>query len=94
MSSEMATFGPLVVDWPTEMNATLMIRSTPKKKSKLRTDQKVCVIKNSLTDQEMNEAGKRWINHKGPYMTLAETLAYAAERANQADELIEPRSAK
>jgi hypothetical protein len=43
----------------------------------------VAVIKNSLTEQEMHEAGKRWVNHKGPYMTVAQTLAYAAERAKQ-----------
>lgn len=40
----------------------------------------VTVIKNNLTEQEMNEAGEHWVNHKGPYMTVAETLAYAAER--------------
>lgn len=40
----------------------------------------VTVIKNNLTRQEMDEAGEHWVNHKGPYMTVAETLAYAAER--------------
>lgn len=38
-------------------------------------------MKNGLTEQEMDEAGKRWSSHKGPYMTLAETLLYAAEKA-------------
>lgn len=38
------------------------------------------VIKNGMTEQEMNESGEHWVNHKGPYMTVAETLAYAAER--------------
>ena len=37
----------------------------------------------SLTEQEMDESGEHWANHQGPYMTVAETLAYAAERAKQ-----------
>lgn len=41
---------------------------------------RIAVIKNGMTEQEMNESGEHWVNHKGPYMTLAETLAYAAER--------------
>jgi hypothetical protein len=41
----------------------------------------VAVIKNNLTEQEMNASGEHWANHKGPYMTVAETLAYAAARA-------------
>ena len=40
----------------------------------------IAVIKNSMTAEEMDEAGEQWVNHQGPYMTLAETLAYAAER--------------
>ena len=40
----------------------------------------IAVIKNRMTEQEMNESGEHWVNHKGPYMTVAETLAYAAER--------------
>ena len=40
----------------------------------------IAVIKNGMTEQEMNESGEHWANHKGPYMTVAETLAYAAER--------------
>ena len=40
----------------------------------------IAVIKNGMTEQEMNESGEHWVNHKGPYMTVAETLAYAAER--------------
>lgn len=43
----------------------------------------IAVIKNSLSEQEMDEAGERWVNHQGPYMTVAETLAYAAERTKQ-----------
>jgi hypothetical protein len=40
----------------------------------------VAMIRNGLTKREMKESGERWVNHQGPYMTLAETLAYAAER--------------
>ena len=40
----------------------------------------IAVIKNSLTEQEMKESGEHWAAHKGPYMTIAETLVYAAER--------------
>jgi hypothetical protein len=43
----------------------------------------VAVIKNNLTEQEMDASGEHWANHQGPYMTVAETLAYAAERAKQ-----------
>lgn len=41
---------------------------------------RIAVIKNGMTKQEMDESGEHWVNHKGPYMTVAETLAYAAER--------------
>ena len=80
--SVMATFDLLVADPPTEMNATSMLKSAPKK-PKPQAEQKVWVMKNSLTEQEMDEAGERWVNHKGPYMTLAETLAHAAKRAKK-----------
>lgn len=43
----------------------------------------IAVIKNNLTEQEMQASGEHWANHKGPYMTVAETLAYAAERAKK-----------
>ena len=85
LSSGMAIFGLLVADRPIEMNATRMLKSAPKK-PKPQTKQKVWVMKNNLTEQEMDEAGERWLNHEGPYMTLAETLAHAAERAKKADQ--------
>jgi hypothetical protein len=44
----------------------------------------VAVIKNNLTEKEMDESGEHWANHPGPYMTVAETLAYAAERDKKA----------
>ena len=43
----------------------------------------VAVIKNNLTEQEMKESGEHWANHQGPYMTIAQTLAYAADRDKQ-----------
>ena len=43
----------------------------------------VAVLKNSLTEQEMKESGEHWAVHQGPYMTVAQTLAYAAERDKQ-----------
>lgn len=45
---------------------------------------RIAVIKNSLTEQEMDEAGEQWANHQGPYMTVAETIAYAAAKAKAA----------
>lgn len=41
---------------------------------------RIAVIKNGMTEKEMAESGEAWATHQGPYMTLAETLAYAAER--------------
>ncbi len=35
------------------------------------------MLKNSLTVAEMNEAGKVWLDHKGPYMSVAETIEHA-----------------
>ncbi len=57
----------------------------PNKKAAAATAPKlVAVIKNNLTEQEMDESGEHWANHPGPYMTIAETLAYAAERDKKA----------
>ena len=55
----------------------------PKNPNKKAASKLVAVIKNNLTEQEMNEAGEHWANHKGPYMTVAETLAYATKNANR-----------
>ncbi|MBC3789135.1 hypothetical protein [Spirosoma utsteinense] len=65
------------------MNEIAMLNSprNPNKKAAAATAPKViAVIKNNLTEQEMYESGAHWANHPGPYMTIAETLAYAAER--------------
>ena len=81
MSSEMGKFGLSVADQPVKVNEIVMIKSPEKPNKKTASGPKlVAVIKNSLTEQEMDDAGKHWSNHQGPYMTVAETLAYAAER--------------
>ncbi len=59
---------------------------TSKKQTKKAAPKLVAVIKNGHTDAELDEMEERWLNHKGPYMTLAETLAHAAERAKKADQ--------
>ncbi|MCY7358947.1 MAG: hypothetical protein LH609_16110 [Rudanella sp.] len=41
----------------------------------------VAVIKNGHTDAELEEMGERWVNHQGPYLTLAEVIAI--EQAKQ-----------
>ena len=58
-------------------------RNPNKKAAAVPTPKLVAVIKNNLTEQEMDESGEHWANHQGSYMTVAETLAYAAERAKQ-----------
>jgi len=40
----------------------------------------VAVIKNGHTDAELKEMGERWVNHQGPYLTLAETIAIEKEK--------------
>ena len=42
---------------------------------------RIAVIKNGMTDQEMDESEQAWLDHQGPYMTLAEVLAI--EKAKQ-----------
>ena len=53
--------------------------TNPNKKAN-KAPKLVAVIKNNLTEQEMDEAGEHWANHPGPYVTVTETLAYAAEK--------------
>ena len=45
----------------------------------------IAVIRNGMTQQEMDESEEAWANHQGPYMTLAEVLAI--EKAKQAKSL-------
>lgn len=63
---------------PKEIKPSLTNRAV---KSQRKT---VAVIKNGLTKKQMDESGEHWANHPGPYMTVAETLAYAAKRDKKA----------
>ncbi len=58
-------------------------RNPDKKAAAAPAPKLVAVIKNNLTEQEMDASGEHWANHQGPYMTVAQTLAYAAERDKQ-----------
>ncbi len=83
MSSGMVKFGPLVADQPAKTNEIAMLKSPRnlnKKATAAPAPKLVAVIKNNLTEKEMDESGEHWANHPGPYMTIAETLAYAAKR--------------
>ncbi len=50
------------------------------KTSKRNSRKAVAVIRNEHTKAEMNALDDEWLNASQPIMTLAETLAYAAER--------------
>jgi hypothetical protein len=39
------------------------------------------VIKNGHTDAELDEMEERWVNHQGPYLTLAEVFAIETAKA-------------
>ena len=54
---------------------------TPKKPTKKAAPKLVAVIKNGHTDAELDEMEERWVNHQGPYLTLAEVIA--TEKAKQ-----------
>lgn len=54
---------------------------TPRKPTKKAAPKLIAVIKNGHTDAELDEMEERWVNHQGPYMTLAEVLA--VEKAKQ-----------
>ncbi len=73
----MTKFGLSVAD----QNETVMLKS-PKEPTKKGTPKMVAVIKNGHTDAELKAMGERWVNHPGPYLTLAETIAI--EKAKQA----------
>jgi hypothetical protein len=86
MSLEMVKFDLLVADQPVKTNEIAMLKSPRnrnKKAAAAPAPKLVAVIKNNLTEQEMDASGEHWANHQGPYMTVAQTLAYAAERAKQ-----------
>ncbi len=54
---------------------------TPKKPTRKAAPKLVAVIKNGHTDAELDEMEERWVNHQGPYLTLAEVVAI--EKAKQ-----------
>ena len=43
------------------------------------------MLKNGHTEAELDEMEERWVNHPGPYLTLAEVLAIEAQKARQAE---------
>lgn len=59
----------------------VMLKS-PKSPNKKGAQKMVAVIKNGHTAAELKEMGERLVNHQGPYLTLAETVAI--EKAKQA----------
>lgn len=80
----MAKLGPLVADRLALNQETSMLR-TPKKPTKKAAPKLVAVIKNGHTDAELDDMEERWVNHQGPYLTLAEVLAI--EKGKQANHI-------
>jgi hypothetical protein len=76
----MAKFGPSVADRLAVNQETSMLR-TPKKPTKKAAPKLVAVIKNGHTDAELDEMEERWVNHQGPYLTLAEVFAIETAKA-------------
>lgn len=56
---------------------------TRKLSNKKAAPKRVAVIKNGHTDAELDEMAERWVNHQGPYLTLAETMAIEKAKADQ-----------
>ena len=69
-------FDQSVADRLVAKNEIVMLKSpqNPNKKPAIPAKM-VAVIKNGHTAAELNEMGERWVNHEGPYLTLAETIA-------------------
>jgi len=40
----------------------------------------IAVLKNGMTEAEMQESGDAWANHQGSYLTLAEILSIEAAK--------------
>jgi hypothetical protein len=72
----MVKFALLVAGHPKLKLETNMLKTSNKSSKRV-----VTVIKNEHTKEQMNALDDEWLNNKGPMMTLAETLAYAAEKA-------------
>lgn len=75
MSLEMAKFARSVAGHP-KLKLEMSMLKTSNKSSK----RVVTVIKNEHTKEQMSALDDEWLTNKGPVMTLAETLAYAAKR--------------
>jgi phosphate-selective porin len=71
----MVKFALLVAGHPKLKLETSMLKTSNKSSKRV-----VTVIKNEHTKEQMNALDDEWLNSKGPIMTLAETLAYAAEK--------------
>jgi len=71
----MVKFALLVAGHPKLKLETSMLKTSNKSSKRV-----VTVIKNEHTKEQMNALDDEWLNNKGPIMTLAETLAYAAEK--------------
>lgn len=65
---------------PARKNEIAMLKP-PRNPNKKATPKMVAVIKNGHTDAELDEMSERWVNHQGPYLTLAEVIAI--EKAKQ-----------
>ncbi len=77
----MAKFAPLPAEEQPVNNETDTMKSSVKPSGKRKKTTKV--IKNAHSATEQRAMGDRWAEHTGPYMTLAETLTFAAEQKNQ-----------
>ena len=78
----MTKFTLSVADRQAEKNGIVMLKS-PKSPTRKETPKMVAVIKNGHTDAELKEMGERWVNHQGPYLTLAETIAIEKAKASR-----------
>jgi hypothetical protein len=77
--SERAKFVLSVAD-PLAVKQEIPMLKT-RKTTKKAAPKMIAVIKNSHTEAELDEMEERWVNHQGPYLTLAQVLAI--EKAKQ-----------
>jgi hypothetical protein len=80
----MVKFGPSVAD-RLAVNQEISMLRTPKNPTKKAAPKLVAVIKNGHTEAELDEMEERWVNHQGPYMTLAEVIAIENAKYNTQD---------
>lgn len=86
LQSEVIKLDPLVVGQPVEKNETVMLKSPRDSNKKHITPKRTVVIKNGMTEQEMDESGEAWANHTGSYLTLAEVLAIEKAKQQSSDQ--------